>query len=807
MPPSKPQIPISICLIAKNERRHLTEFNRTLRKIMALSGDEIVLVDTGSTDDTAKRARQLGWVVHEHPELCSSDLAAKAKEWLPEHWKRWNDHPHMRSGALRSFAEARALSFKYAKNEVCFWLDLDDEIMEPQFLRPFIDQCFAGGKRGTLFLKYAYAHDEDDGYCITELWRERVVTRSNFEWKGRCHETLIPLGNPQFIARDPNFPCFIKHVRPKKHEFSDLRNYVILRSDIEEGDWQDPRTMFYLGNACRGLALHDEALKWYGEFIGRSGSRDDVFAARISRANLWVAKDRPWKAMEEAFEAQRCIPQDPRGYYMLAHLWSRLECWENVLTYVKLGDALPPVDTLHAVDPVSLNFQPAALGATAARELHLVDLALEFARRAYQERPALPVAKQGLRDYTHWAAAEKHGQAVVEAMTNAKDPVAAAQALQISPHMARQGIGSPEEDVPGKGRPTLSFFCGTSAEQWGPDSSKTGIGASEKMVMELTKRLTGKFDVSVYCTLNCDAGEYDGVHWRHSAHFNPSLYRDHLVVWRAPQIIDRIPFRAGRIYVWMHDVGYDSVWNPTILARVHKVLFLTEFHRSLHPSVPDDKVYLTRNGIDLERHLYGGEEKQKRIVFCSSPERGFKTVVEMFKAARLPGWELHLFYGFQGTWRKMAAQHTYGFLPDEMRERRMLEYEDECKALVDATPGVKLRGRVTWDEMAQELKEASVWLYPTRFNEISCVAAMEAMAAGCVLVATEHAALKETLADYPEWSNLTEYLSTLWPGVLEAAAVVPSEGAAKKLAEFSKKFDLNALAAQWAEELFNECDA
>lgn len=813
----RPKVPISVCLIAKNERKRLPKFNRNMRQILALSQDEIVLVDTGSTDGTPKKARAMGWKVIERPDLCTLDLAEHAQRWLPGHWEQWHDHPHMHQGIMRDFAAARQISFDAAQNEVCFWLDLDDKIVNPQYLRPFIDQCYAPSgervpeRRGVLFLKYHYARDKDDDFCLTELWRERVVTRADFHWKGRCHETLIPRSDQQgmFMARDPNFPCYIDHVDPKVHQFSDLRNYVILKHELTEqsNDWDDPRTMYYLGNACRGLGEHDEALEWYGKFVRCSGSRDDIFAARISMANTWAAKGRPWRAMQEAFEAQRTLPQDPRGHYMIATLWFKLEHWKNCLTWVRLGDVLPSVDTLHALDPMSLNFQPAAMGAISARELHMPDLAVEFAERAVRERPNLPAARASLSDFQQWAEAEKLGQCIRHAVAYATDATEALKHLQVPPHMGQFGLGVPEGKVPGDGKkPNLAFWCGTSAEPWGPNPEQTGIGASEKMVMELAKRLVGKFNVTVYCSLNCDEGEYDGVNWRYSAHFNPHLYRDHLVIWRMPQVLEQFNVRAGRIYVWMHDVGSNAVWNERILARVDRVLFLSEFHRSLHPAVPDEKVYLTRNGIDLERHLYDGTEKEKKIVFMSSPERGYKTAIRVFKDSGLAqdGWELHMLYGFAGTWRKISTDREYGHLPDEQADRRMLEYEDECLALCEETPGVVNRGRLSWNETAKELQSAAIWLYPTKFDEISCVAAMEAMAAGCKVVATDHAALKETLQNYPGWSCIDTWKPTLQAHCLAVSAV--DEHHPGPWAEHARRFDINVLAQTWAEELFLPSD-
>lgn len=766
------------------------------------------MVDTGSTDGTQALAKELGWRVVERPDLCSLDLVELGSRTRQKDWDEFSAHEHFQGGVLRSFAEARQCSFDAAHNNLCMWLDLDDELCNPQILRPILDQVFSDGAKGALFLRYDYAH-ADDGSCTTTLWRERVVTRDDFKWVGLCHETLIP-HDPTFkdlnILRDPAVPVFVRHKNPKEHKFSDLRNYVILRHDLESSPYRDPRTLFYLGNACRGLEDPAEALHWYEEFIGQSGNRDDIMAALFSMSACWAMQQRYWKALQVCGRAMHVQPEDPRVYYNMATLWLKLKHYKNVLVCTKLGDQLKMPDTLHAVDPTTVNFQPAAVAAIASRELRRPDEAVEFAARALRERPNYEPARRGLQDMQQWAAAEKHGQAVMRALAAAKDPYAVLDQLRISPHMARYGVGEPEEVVPGAdgSRQTVAIWCGTAAEPWGPPSEGEGIGASEKMVVDLAKRLAERgLAVSVYATLNCEEGEYDGVHWRQTAHFDPRLFRDYVVVWRVPAVIGHIPFRAGKLYVWMHDVGNDSVWDTKKLALVDKVLFLSRFQRSKHPSVPESKVYYTRNGIDLARHVYAGEEKEKKIVFASSPDRGWLSAVRAFRESGLEheGWTLHMFYGFKDLWRKLAADQEYGFMVDLGRECRLLEYEDECLAACDGRTVIN-RGRVGWAEMAHELKTASVWLYPTNFDEISCVVAMEAMAAGCICVSTDSAALAETLAEYPRW-NLLPRARTTW-GTELRGAVRKIWGPPEEAARHAEKFDIDALANQWVEDLFCE---
>ena len=813
----QPLIPISVCVIAKNEAKALPGFHRSIQAILGHPKDELILVDTGSTDATMTEARKRGWKVFPFPEVCSLSLTDLADKYLGKSvdWRKYLKHGHFKDGLIRSFAEARQYSFNVAQNDQCFWLDLDDEILGAAHFRDYVDAVYADGRQGALMLNYQYAHGED-GKCTTELWRERVVSKKFFEWKGACHETLIPRkGAPPnlVIARKQDHPTQISHRCPKPHQFSDLRNYLILHNDLDKQEWRDPRTLFYLGNAARGLDMYKMAIRWYTEFVGCSGNKDDVLSAWLSMCGCLNAMGRHYKAVQACEEALRVAPSDARVYYFMADAWFRLGEYEKCLALIRAGDAFPRRDTFHAVDPNTFNFHPKAIAAHAARELRNPDMAEAFAEQAYAERPDLPEVQRAYKDMQQWAQATRMGMMVSQVLQACPDPAKALPHLPLSPHLREWGFGVPEAPqtwtVP-KGAKSVVFYCGHTAEPWGPPTKDKGSGASEKMVVELATRLARKkdLDVTVYATLNCPEGDYDGVHWKHSATYNPAIYRDYLIIWRVPAILESLPVRAGKIYVWMHDCGHDAYWTPRVITRVDKVIFLSKFQRSLHPSVPEHKVYYSRNGINLDRHLLTPaeaklKENSKKLVFFSSPDRGWINTIHMFHKSGLQqdGWKLHMFYGFAKSWRKFAAQQGFGHVVELSKETDLFAYEDKCYDLCDGVHVIN-RGRVSWDKMAQELNEARAWLYPTRFDEISCVAAMEAMAAGCDCITTDQAALKETLAGYPGWANLSRTNPENWPQMLRRVVEIQGQDRAA-WARFATKFDLDRLADDWARELLS----
>ena len=76
---------------------------------------------------------------------------------------------------------------------------------------------------------------------------------------------------------------------------------------------------------------------------------------------------------------------------------------------------------------------------------------------------------------------------------------------------------------------------------------------------------------------------------------------------------------------------------------------------------------------------------------------------------------------------------------------------DNFKKLFDLcknTKNINYMGYATNDEIREALKSTHILAYPCIFEETSCIAAIEAMMAGCYVVTTNYGALPETCGDF-----------------------------------------------------------
>lgn len=846
-------IPVSVTMIVKNCEEGLRRCLGSLGKHFLRDCDEVVVVDTGSTDRTPEIAEELGARVIRRPDLCK-DVTAKIQEWLPEHADKFLKDPQLRNGFLLDFAEARQVATDAAKHDVQFWIDSDDVLDEEPSgtLRELINRYMH--RVDGIFLNYIYTLDKGDGKPVSVLKRERVIDRRRGLWKGKCHETFIPKPDvpPRGNAWFADYTGAIVHVggRPD-HIFGDIRNYVIIRSEIEAdiaaGRVPDLRSIFYLGNACRGLDRLDECIPLYDQVIAKSGSRDDRYAAAYYVATGFMLPKyaRPLDALDYFFKAIRINPLDPRAYFGVQRCYHLLRRHEESLAFFRMGRVLPePSKTLHCYDPEHIHTLPFQTAALTAMEIGDTKLAEEAITALESRRPDHPDTKLLAEHVKNWWAGVKLAEAAetVAANTHPANQMEYARRLRevvanlptIPPELEKRGIGKtePPDTRPGD---DLVIFCGPTAEDWGPKNRRTGIGGSEKAVLEMSGRLQARgFRVTVYAAVPEDQRGIEadtGVLWRHWCEFDFSRPRGTVIFWRNPGGA-LAPFPCERRIIWCHDVQTPGNWTPEVVAAVDEVWVLSEYHATtLGPAreALGNKLRITRNGIDSElfasypfRNADGAyiapdgtlhddvpqsmRRNPRKVVYCSSPDRGVLTAIKTFQEAVAPDdttAELHIFYGFTRTYLAMAAKYEYAHLPDVDETRNYYEYMQEVAKAVDADPRIKWRGRVGPRELCHELSTAGVWLYPTRFPEISCMAAMEAQAAGCVIVATDYAALAETV----DWGSRAAFVVDLnkkgdASGALWAAMRLQDEPAREMLAaEARERFSYNRLADEWATAL------
>ncbi len=817
--PNAPLEGISVVLIAKNCAKSLDETLASLKPFLRpAAGDEIVVVDTGSTDvavpgadpATVEVCRKHGARVFRHPELTKAGMLDLVQKYLPDQIGKCKEDAQFADGFLADFAGARNLADSYALNDLVFWVDSDDVLVGGAALRQIAAEHFAQS-RLPLFMAYDYSF-EADGACNTVLWRERILPKSSFEWVGICHESMIGKDRrPSEITRVPEGLAKISHKNGRHHLYSDIRNYAILRNAYDTAEWKDPRWEFYLGNACRGLTNYKEAVQWYCRLLHRSGSPDDRFAALLNIAYCYILFGRPWRAIDFLYQATKVIPNEPRAWFGIARAHFELRRFKDVILFSQIGRGMGGVHTLNAHDPNSVDFYPGFFEALSYKELGDVQSAVAKADEVLQLRPGNPEATSLNHDIRQWASLEAVKQSITTTVQHCFSSADATRVIQSLRPEVRKLI--PEIQIESyctKPTKSITFLCGKTFEDWDPSSLETGIGGSEKMVILLAREFAkAGYRVDVYGSPK-PGNHYkvfQGVTYKPAGAFNPALQRDTMIVWRNWGFLD-MPLKANRIFFDAHDVQDPGNATEARVAKLTGIFLKSEFHaQPLRGHVPDDKLLITRNAIDPA--LFGGEVARdyRKIIYASSADRGLLTALRLFgriKAIR-PEAELHTYYGFTPLYIHNASRFEYQNFGDDNCDRHMLDYAEQCFDMAERL-GVQNHGRVGAQVIADEMKSASILLYPTKFPEISCMSAMESQAAGCLPVVAATGALPETVGSgcLLDPNDHDAFVANC-VSILEKGADLDAQRADMATAALLN-FDISSLATEWlaAFEKINE---
>ena len=229
-----------------------------------------------------------------------------------------------------------------------------------------------------------------------------------------------------------------------------------------------------------------------------------------------------------------------------------------------------------------------------------------------------------------------------------------------------------------------------------------------------------------------------------------STPHDVLIMQRVPDAFRR-RFAAKVNLWWSHDLALKR-HQPRLAAQlwnVDRVLAVSEFHSGQIAEVygiPASRIVVVPNGV--EHSLYAAlpapgssedeaEARRKResgvLVYSSRPERGLEALVR-------PGGLMECLARSRPELRLSVA--GYDNTAPHMRPLYEVLW-GRCREL----PNVELLGPLSKKELADLMRSAWLHVYPTTFEEVSCITAMEAQAAGTPVITSRLAALPETLQE------------------------------------------------------------
>lgn len=764
--------PISLCMIVRNEPA-LEACLKSVRDYV----DDLVIIDTGSTDGTTQ------------------EVARRYADTF-EVYTGCNDPKEDR---IRNFSDARQRGFDRARHDWVMWIDGDDEVRGAEHLADLVAAARVKHEEVRrhpmqVMMPYVYARDDQDRpTCLLE--RERLIgRRQDFSWRGRVHEVLMPKsGGPLSYTVEQLLPgrtITIIHNRdriPKKIESG--RNLRILREVYADEGESDARTLYYLGTELMNNNFIREAVDMLARYTELSGWDEEKCAAMLTIVDCYTYQLIDYrKALDWAMRAVAVYDDRTEPYLAAARSCHYIAIsatdegvkrayHERCVRFANRGLAIPPARTVLMSNPANrgidihhyLNLSCSIIGDVEGA-LHSVETGLAYRHDSnlahnkviYQDWLFRSAINQNLDKLVSIGKLDVDRRSKIDAILSqplspepekapAPESVAAAvngvvASMQASLDGAVNTFAPQTAKPPGSPVASVAIYVGNSVEAWNPETAKkSGIGGSETAVIEMAKRLVrrGKKVVVWGDVLRPGvdlSGVFDGVEYRDHNGF-PGTEADVLIASRRADVLDTIHRHKHRTsYTWIHDI-YLYGLTPDRDTRIGHYLALTEWHKqfllSTYNYVKPESIVVTQNGIDVSRFDKHVLRNPHRAIYASSPDRGLEAALNMWPTIRreVPDAELHVYYGFE-NW-EFSAQS------DPVQKATILR----IKALLDGAKslGVTHHGRVDQATLATAYMSSGVWYYPTWFSETSCISAMEAQAAGLRIITSPLAALNETV--------------------------------------------------------------
>lgn len=355
---------LSATLICRDEKQNVT---RCLDGIWP-HVDELVVVDTGSTDGT------LG-------EVARYARRHRGENKLKTARIQWTD----------DFAAARQKADDLATGRWLVWADFDDTVIGLAALRKMAAD--AGEDVRGYFCRYDYAQDPD-GNCISELWRERVVRNDGTRWTGRLHEHKLLAGGGIVVKVDPQIAEW-RHRRDHTQRTGE-RNTRILEAWLADSP-DDPRVISSLAMEYMGADRYREASDMFARFLGCPGEPPD----RRSQATrhmcvMLMLQGRVQEARAHAFQALAEHWEWADTHLTLAEAEQTLGRPEIAIHHARNAVAVGKPETLLIVNPLQYTAHPHALMAVCLAQMGRWEEAVSQAEECLAIAPSYQLAAQHL---------------------------------------------------------------------------------------------------------------------------------------------------------------------------------------------------------------------------------------------------------------------------------------------------------------------------------------------------------------------------------------------------------------------------
>lgn len=339
---------IIVYAISKNEEKFVRRFMESMRE-----ADEIVVLDTGSTDKTVELLRECGAKV----------FIEKISPW------RFDE------------ARNRALNHVPLDADLCVAPDLD-EVFEKGW-RKKLEQNYVP-KTKQIRYRYVWSHTQkgEEGHVF---WADKIHCRNDFKWVNPVHEIL------RFEGK--NYSC--QYVDIKLEHFPDetksrAQYLELLELSVKEQPEND-RNMHYLGREYMYYGKYNKAIETLKKHLEMKNSTwKEERSASMRYIGVCYEKLNDFANAEQwFFKAIGETPFVREPFLYLADLYEKMQNYSGMLFMSERALEITSQSLSYINEPSSFGSLPFDLASIACFNLGMFEQALRYVDEALMIDPDL----------------------------------------------------------------------------------------------------------------------------------------------------------------------------------------------------------------------------------------------------------------------------------------------------------------------------------------------------------------------------------------------------------------------------------
>lgn len=302
---------ITACIIVKNEAGYIERCLRSLSGFV----DEVVVIDTGSEDETLTIARQFTDRIYQ---------------------KDWTDN----------FSEARNFAIGQANEEWILILDADEELVmfdavsfRDQLNSNHIDAYVV--RIENLYGSIKHITDQSR-FSSVRIFRNKP----EYRYRGRIHEQIVYSLQDHSAAMESMNSMLILHygyldeIKQEKNKFR--RNTELLYIELEQ-DKENPFHLFNMGQEYFSKQDYEQAIRYFDQ-SRKTASKSAPYYPRLMRNGVYgrIEIGRLDEARRYCLEALDTLPDYTDLWYLLGLIHQRLKeipaALDCLMEALKLGE-------------------------------------------------------------------------------------------------------------------------------------------------------------------------------------------------------------------------------------------------------------------------------------------------------------------------------------------------------------------------------------------------------------------------------------------------------------------------------------